>query len=325
MMPEADAVASTLSALRHRKRALIIAHRAPDGDTLGSALALASLLKRLGAQTTLVCHDDVPVALKSLPGVEQFVLPALVPAQRFDLAVAVDSSDMERLGDAAQQFTAAPVTVQIDHHPTNVMYAQHNLLVSAVPATACIIYRLFEEAGLPFTREEAICLYAGISTDTGSFCFGSLTEETFRQVAGLMAAGLPLAETARQLHLMRQKDEVFMLGRALNSLRFFADGQVSGMRLSKADFLSAGVEKESADGVVNYGLYLPGVRMCYLASETSEGIKVSLRALPPCDVSGIAASFGGGGHVLAAGCTIDAPLDEAERRVREALIAALPS
>ncbi len=313
----------TLDVLRRGRNVLVCAHRAPDGDTLGSALALASLLRRMGAQTTLVCHDSVPPTLDCLPGREQFVLPSEVTATDFDLAVAVDSSDLERLGDAGELFLNAPLNLQIDHHPTNVRFGQHNLVIDDVPATACIMYRLFEEADVAFSQDEAICLYAGISTDTGSFCFGTLTAETFEQMAGLMRAELPIAQSARQLHLTKQKSDVLLLGRSLSSLRFYADDRVTGMTLRKEDFEAASPGRDSADGIVNYGLYIPGVRMCYLASETAEGIKVSLRALPPYDVSAIAASFGGGGHVLAAGCTIQASLEQAEHMVRSALVEAL--
>ncbi len=325
MTRETEALKDTLLLLKGAGKVLICAHRAPDGDTLGSVLALASLLERSGADPVLVCHDPVPENLAFLPGAQRFRLPKELNQETFDLSVAVDSSDLERLGDAAPLFLNAPKNAQIDHHPTNLRYSQHNLVLDHLPATASIIYMLFQTAGMTLTAEEATCLYTGTSTDTGSFCFGAITAETFEQMAGLMRAGLPLVETARQLHLMKQKNDVLLLGRALSSLTFYAEGRLSGMRLTLGDFEALAASQESGEGIVNHGLYIPGVRLCYLATETQEGIRISLRSLAPLDVGRVAKELGGGGHAQASGCTLQVSLEEAERRVRQALIDLLPA
>ncbi len=317
--------AEILRLIGQAERVLLCTHLAPDGDALGSMLALGSLVKRMGKQVTMICHDPVPGYLVFLPGQQAIKLPAQAAQEHFDLAISVDASDAERLGDSHALFAKCPVTIQMDHHQTNTRFAQHNLVLAQLPASGSVVFPLFEAAGLPITREEAIYLYTAISTDTGNFCFGHISDVTFEQVAATMRAGLPLVETARQLHLMREKEQVLMLGRALNSLKFFMDGRLSGMEITQQDYLDCGATDEHTDKIVNHGLYIPGVQMCYLANETQDGIKFSLRSIAPYRVSDIAFRLGGGGHAQAAGCTIHKPLAEAVQIVRHAMESELSS
>ena len=317
--------AEILRLIGQAERVLLCTHLAPDGDALGSMLALGSLVKRMGKQVTMICHDPVPGYLVFLPGQQAIKLPAQAAQEHFDLAISVDASDAERLGDSHALFAKCPVTIQMDHHQTNTRFAQHNLVLAQLPASGSVVFPLFEAAGLPITREEAIYLYTAISTDTGNFCFGHISDVTFEQVAATMRAGLPLVETARRLHLMREKEQVLMLGRAFNSLKFFMDGRLSGMEITQQDYLDCCATDEHTDKIVNHGLYIPGVRMCYLANETQDGIKFSLRSIAPYRVSDIAFRLGGGGHAQAAGCTIHAPLNEAVQIVRQAMESELSS
>lgn len=310
--------AAIIQLINQAETVLLCTHKAPDGDALGSMLALNSCLERLGKKTTMVCHDKTPSYLKFLPDQNKILLPQQLEGKRFDLSLSIDASDLERLGDSSIPFKEADISIQMDHHKTNDSFAHHNLVLDDLPASGSIVFRFFEAAGMSITKDEAICIYTAISTDTGNLCFGSIDVETFEQLAELMRVGLPLVQTARQLHLMREKEQVLMLGRALCSLKFHLDGRLTSMALSKEDYDNCGATIEHTDKIVNYGLYLPGVQMCYLAHETDDGIKISLRSIEPFVVSGIASLFGGGGHTQAAGCTINAPLDEAMARVLNA-------
>ena len=249
--------AEILRLIGQAERVLLCTHLAPDGDALGSMLALGSLVKRMGKQVTMICHDPVPGYLVFLPGQQAIKLPAQAAQEHFDLAISVDASDAERLGDSHALFAKCPVTIQMDHHQTNTRFAQHNLVLAQLPASGSVVFPLFEAAGLPITREEAIYLYTAISTDTGNFCFGHISDVTFEQVAATMRAGLPLVETARRLHLMREKEQVLMLGRAFNSLKFFMDGRLSGMEITQQDYLDCCATDEHTDKIVNHGLYIP--------------------------------------------------------------------
>lgn len=299
---------------------LLCTHLAPDGDALGSMLALGSLIRRMGKQVTMICHDVVPGYLSFLPGSEDIMLPAQIDGKQFDLALSIDASDLKRLGDSAAAFKQARVCAQMDHHKTNEGFADHNLVLEDLPASGSIICRMMDAAAFPITDDEAVCMYTAITTDTGNLCFGSVSDETFEQIASLMRAGLPLADTARRLHLMRDKEHVLMLGRALSSIEFLMDGRLTMMMLTKDDYLASGADISHTDKIVNYGLYMPGVEMACLAHEMGDGIKFSLRSIEPRQVSGLASRFGGGGHAQAAGCTVNAPLYEAVRLMREAAL-----
>ncbi len=314
----------TLDTLRKARRVLLCTHVQPDGDAIGSLLGLNALLRAMGKEALMVCQDPVPENLRLLPGWEDIRRPEACEGQGFDLGCSIDASDLERIGDAGKAFSACPVTLVIDHHASNTFFGMLNYVDSQVAASGNLVYRLFQAAGISLDKGTALCLYAAVSTDTGNFSFGQMDEEFFLQIAGLMRAKLDITAAARSLHLTKHASYVQLLGRALNSLRFFQDGRLSGMVLKSSDFDELGAAREYGEGIVNHALNIKGVEMCYLATqEGSGGAKFSLRALAPHDVSRIALEFGGGGHLLAAGCTIMKPLEEAVSLVRGRLEQAL--
>ena len=299
-----------LSALQSANSILLCTHISPDGDAVGSALAMGLALRNLGKRVTLACADPVPSSFRFLPGAETFVQPEALAGQAFDAALAIDAADLGRLGACAAAYQAAPVQLQIDHHPTNPRYAQINVVDGDAPAAGCIVRRALRALNAGLTPEIAQCLYCAISTDTGNFCFRGTSPEAFRIAAELVETGFPLAETARRLHLMREEGHVRLLGRALDSLRLFAGGKCACMRLTPADYAAAHALPEHSDRIVNYALNLPGVEMAYLADGREAGfVKGSLRAVTPWNVSVIAQQFGGGGHVLASGFRCAGDLD----------------
>ena len=214
----------------------------------------------------------------------------------------------------------------VDHHGSNPGFAQINWIDGNAPATAVLVYRLLEAMDGPIAREEAICLYTGLSTDTGNFIYESTSAESFRMMAALMDAGLPLAEYARRLFRVKELPFVRLLGQTLPSLRLICGGKVAGLTLTAEQMRKAGAKAGHTDGLVDYAIDLEGVAMAYFARETEDGrVKVSLRALEPWRVDQVAAHFGGGGHRLASGLTVDLPLAEAAQAVEAALIEAFGS
>lgn len=300
-----------LSALKSANSILLCTHIFPDGDAIGSTLAMAMALKEMGKDVTLACHHSVPGYLRFLPGAEDFVTPDQLPGKRFDAAMAIDASDVGRMGDCGVYYQGTALRLQIDHHATNPLYAHFNLVDGSASASGCMVIRLLNAMGTTITRDMAQCLYAAISTDTGNFCFDNTNAEAFACASLLMEAGLPLNESARMLHLLRQEPHVRLLGRALMSLHTFGKGKCACMRLTHQDYIDAGAGPEHTDKIVNYALDMPGVEMAFLVDEREGGYaKASLRAQPPRDVAKIAQKFGGGGHVLAAGCRCQMGLDE---------------
>lgn len=299
----------------------LCSHVNPDGDTVGSVLALKLGLERLGKQVRVFCQDKIPYTLDMLPGVGEFCSAS---DERFDLLIAVDVSDVSRMGSCAFLLQQAERTAQIDHHGTNPCAMQVNSVDADAPAAALLIKEQLDVLGVSIDRDIAMCLYAGISTDTGNFAFNSTNAETFAVMSVLMDAGLPLGDMNRVLFRQRQKPHVLLLGRALSSIVFHAQERVTTMCLTYQDFLDCGALPEHADGIVNYGLDIPGVSMALLARENGDGsIKMALRAVAPDRVDGIACSFGGGGHAQASGCTVHLPLQQAADVVLAEMIKAL--
>ncbi|MBQ7865580.1 MAG: bifunctional oligoribonuclease/PAP phosphatase NrnA [Clostridia bacterium] len=295
----------------------LCSHVNPDGDTVGSVLALKLGLERLGKQVSAYCQDKIPSTLAMLPGVGEF---RHVDEQRYDLLICVDVSDEGRMGDCQQLLQQAERTAQIDHHGTNPCYTQVNSVDAKAPATGLLIKQQLDVLGVAIDRGIAMCLYAAIATDTGNFAFNSTNAEAFQVMAQLMDSGLPLDEMNRVLFRQRQKPHVRLLARALSSLTFHAEERITAMQLTHQDFLDCGALPEHADAIVNYGLDIPGVHMALLARENEDGsIKMALRAVAPARVDEIARSFGGGGHAQASGCTLHTSLNEAVEAVLAAM------
>ncbi|MEG0996215.1 MAG: bifunctional oligoribonuclease/PAP phosphatase NrnA [Clostridia bacterium] len=314
-----------LSAVKDAGSILLFSHLSPDGDTLGSALALRLKLMEMGKQAWLVMDGNVPDNLAFLPGAGEVLKPddARVP-QSAELALTVDISCRERLGAGEPLFARTQRTALIDHHSTNEGFAQINVIDGSAPATAVLVYRLFKALDAPITNEEAICLYTALATDTGNFIYESTNAECFHMMGALVEAGLPLAEYSRVLFRQKERAYVELLSRVLPSLRVSADGKVAGLRLSLEQMKAAHANNGHTDGIVDYAIDIAGVELAYFVREAEDGrVKGSLRAITPYRVDEVAMRYGGGGHRLAAGCTLDLPLDKAADTLEKALMEAL--
>ena len=316
---------AVLAALKKARSILLISHISPDGDTIGSNLALRLGLERLGKTVTSVCADPVPRNLRMLPESDRFLTPDQVGDERFDLVMSVDCGDLKRTGDSARLFALGADTAQVDHHGTNDGFTAHNDVDADAPAVALLVHGYLKALGVTPDPDIASCLYAGLSTDTGNFAFPSTGSASFAAMAELMEAGLPLDRMNRALFRERPAAQVRLLTRALQSLRFYADDRVTVMTLTQRDFEECGALPEYSDTVVNFGLDIVGVKLTALVRETADGkVKASLRALQPYRVDEIAHAVGGGGHALAAGCTMTGiTLRDAAERLRQAMEAEL--
>ena len=299
-----------LSALQDANSILLCTHIAPDGDAVGAMLALGLALRAMGKQPVMACADPVPGQFLFLPAAENVVNASALAGRSFDLAVAVDCAGPGRMGDCLAAFERAKVRLQLDHHLDNPLYADYNWVDPGASAAGCVVYRLMKKLDSPLTKEIAQCLYCAVSTDTGNFRFQNTNAEAFSLMADLMRAGLDLPAIARPLHQLREAPHVRLLGRALRSLRFFADGRCAAMRLTRADYDAADAKPEHNTGIVNYALDIPGVEIAYLAEEREKGeVKASLRSLPPWNVGAVARKFDGGGHMYAAGLRYTGEMD----------------
>ena len=312
-------------ALRAAECVLLFSHVSPDGDTIGSALAMKMLLEGMKKRTLLVLDGVVPENLFFLPDLYAFrsaedVAAAMDVSAPGVLAVAIDVSCRDRMGAGEALFVKASATAQIDHHETNPGYAGINLIDGSAPATALLVFRLMQQLDVKPQKEAAVCLYTALSTDTGNFVYESTNAEAFTMMARLMDAGLNIAQYSRLLFRRKARPHVALLAQALPTMRFTCGGEVAGMAVSCEQMQLAQATSAHTDGVVDYAIDTSGVRLAYFARQTEEGkVKFSLRALSPYRVDEAAEEFGGGGHQLASGCTLALPLSEAVAKIEDAL------
>ena len=305
----------------HEARTIAVcSHVNPDGDTLGCAAAMQHALNYLGKDVSLFCDGKVPDQLSFLPGIGKMSVPTGAEGP-FDLLLSVDVSDEKRLGACALLKEKCQHTAQIDHHPTNSLFMEENYVDGSAPAACLLIHEELKILNVPLDRNIAICLYTGISTDTGNFAFASTNAACFGVMSELMEQGLPLAELNRILFRERPIPQVLLFGKALKGLKYYENGRIAVMTLTLKDFQDCGALSEHADTVVNFGLDTVGTRMALLARETEDGkVKFSLRAKEPDTVSDVAQLFGGGGHSQAAGITMNGTLEQAVGPVLDAMI-----
>ena len=305
--------------IREAETIAVVSHVNPDGDTLGSAAAMRLILQAMGKEVTLFCDGKVPDMLYFMPGHDLFHVPTGYEGP-FDLTIAVDVSDIARMGNCVFLMKKSAKTAQIDHHPTNPGFAEVNLVDGEASANCVIIRDLMKTLDVPLTQDISICLYVGISTDTGNFAFGCTNAETFRVMAELMEHDLPLAQVNRSLFRVKPREQMKLLGKALESMTFGGNGKIAVMKLTLADFAACGALSEHADTIVNYALDTKHTDMALLARETDKGqVKFSLRSRSPYTVNDIAGLFGGGGHPQASGITMDGTLDECVETVLAAM------
>ena len=298
---------------------LLIAHVAPDGDALGSCLALQRLLRQLGKQARVVCDDPVPHLYAWLPGAEDVLLGN--DAIDAEAVVTVDCADAGRAGTPWGCASGKP-SLCIDHHVTNPGFADVNYIEDCA-ATGELICLLYEALGEPISTAAGVCLYTAIATDTGNFAYSSVTPRTFSLMGKVMESGFDLPECNRLLYRNERLQKLRMTARAVENDRLYRDGQVMVGVLSKAETEAVGGLKSDAEGIIDHLRDVETVIVaCFLREEGTSEVKLSLRAKDKVDCAALARAFGGGGHIRAAGATLYTTLSEAEKEVTKALLAA---
>lgn len=318
-----------IEVLKRGRHFAVIAHVSPDGDVIGSCLALANFLWDQGKTVDLYCHDAPPENLAFLQGIQNFIKPGENSETKedftYDAVVCLDCSDEGRLGDAAYLLKQTSCTINIDHHATNTMYAAINIVEPGASSTAELVFELIREMNEDyFSMPVYEAIYTGIATDTGGFGFSNTTPAAHRIAAQLIEYGLDVDKLTRLLFRNTTLPRVRLLAKALASLEMHCNDRVAFLTVSKAMLEEVGLEENHTDGIVNYGIDIVGVECAALFKEAEQGkTKVSLRTKGTIDASALAAKFGGGGHMRAAGCLISAGIEKAKEQVLEALKAML--
>jgi phosphoesterase RecJ-like protein len=313
--------ARTLITLKGRRLA-VVGHARPDGDCIGSQVALARVLRALGHEVICVNTDPVPRRLQYLVGDVRFVRPHDVAAGEDWVSLWVDCADAGRAGDKARERFSKPFA-NIDHHLSNNGYAEHNFLDAQAAATAEILAGIFADNRLPVDAMAAKALFAGIMTDTGQFRFNSTTHRTFLLTAELVALGASPSEAGGEIYERESLGKLQLLQRFLASLQIDCGGLVCVGSLPDGIFQETGTNVEDTEGLVDYARAIDGVEIGVLIEERPGAIKASLRCKNPAyRVDQVAAQFGGGGHACAAGLNIkNTPVSEFRPKLLGALAA----
>lgn len=287
----------------------------PDGDNVGSSLALCLALQKLGKKAVFVIDDNIPELYRFLKGAREAEKPSSYAEIDFDLVIAMDCGDIERIGKVSQLIGKTKL-VNIDHHISNTKFGEINLVEENASATAEIAYKLIKSMGIFIDKDIADCIYTGIVTDTGMFQYSNTSEETHSIAAELIIAGVNPTDIFNKIYQNSPKEKVMLMGEALKSLEFFNNDMVSCISISKAQIESIGEEDIDTEGIVNLGRDIAGVEVAiFLKQKEPNLVKVSLRSKSYIDVSIIAKDFGGGGHIRAAGCAISGSLESAKQQI----------
>jgi len=294
----------------------ISAHINPEGDSVGSQIALASLLKRLGKKAIIVNESPVPHILRFMNGVDG-ILKELPHNVDFQAAVILDCPDMSRLGKASEYVTKDKVIINIDHHISNENFGQHNWVDAKTSSAGEMVFELFKEFKLKIEYDEAVAMYVAIMTDTGSFKYTNTSSKTHKIVAELMDIGVAPYDIYSRIYETSSVQDTSLLGYALQTLKVSEDGRIAWLWVTKEMLKNTKASLEGTEGIINFARSIGGVEIAAFFRETGteNRIKVSFRSKGKADVNKLASFFKGGGHATASGCTVFGKMEEVEKKV----------
>ncbi len=314
--------------LKHIKTSrsiLVASHAEPDGDCVGSLVALGLALSKLDKKITMFNPSPIPAVYRFLPGVERIVTQ-IKEAEAYDLAIILDCGDIIRVGDQSVLVDQIAVVVNIDHHVSNTGFGHIQLIDTDACATAEIVYRLINALDIPFDKAIATSIYLGILTDTGSFRFSNTNPAAFEISKAMTDIGVEPHTVAQRVFGTYSLGRIKLLNMALNSIEISGNGKLSLMTVSRSMLNSTGTSTEDIDGLINYARRIEDVKVAALIHEIKNGAgkftnmnryHVSLRSDNTVDVAKIAGNFGGGGHTSAAGFQIESTLVALKEKIIE--------
>lgn len=299
--------------LRDERDIALVSHIQPDGDAIGSILALGLALLKSGHMVQILNPDGVPQVFTFLPGCDLI-------RRRFlylpDTVVLMDCTDLDRIGALGKEVGKAPNLINIDHHISNTFFGGLNLVDTDAAATGEITYNLIKALGIKLDSEIASSLYTAVVTDTGSFKFENTTSETHMIAAELLSYGTDLSTIRTHLWESIPIESIRLITEILKTLELDASCRIAWVTVPYAMFQKFRATTDHLEGIVNYPKSVRGVEVGIIFKEFEPNkIKVGLRSKAVVDVNKVAAALGGGGHQRAAGCFVEAPLEEAKRLV----------
>lgn len=302
--------------IKKAKKIVILTHESPDGDAIGSSMAVYLALKNNNKDVDVII-PEMPRTFDFLPRVNEVKKESDV--EKYDLAIALDCADLKRLNGFATYFENARKTIVIDHHSINTMFGQYNYVDPVAPACAQILFGILEYFGVEITKEIGTCLITGIITDTGGFKYSNVTADTFEFAANMLEKGVNISNIYERVMQTVTLSRFNLTKIAIDRLELLEDGKIAFTYITMEDEKNVNAEFGDHEGIVEQGRSIEGVLVSVFFRETENGYKVSLRANnnSNVNVADICMIYGGGGHVKAAGCLMQYPLEIAKERIIE--------
>ncbi len=304
-----------ISVLKDTVNTVVLVHEKPDGDCLGSALALCQALDNMKIKPVLLLPEKLPSLYSFLPG-QQYI--DYRPAGKLDeglMTIAVDCAEPQRI---PYEFGKNSVIINIDHHISNTNFGHLNIVDPEAAATSELLYRMFEEGDIEITRDMATCMYVALSTDTGSFSYSNTTSETLKTAGELLSLGVDIVQVRSKIHENRPFKELLLAKLGLNNIIKPPNKKIIASFLSYEDLKKHDLLTADTDGLMGMIRATEGVEIAVLFKEVEpETVKVSLRSKSYADVNELACGYGGGGHSRAAGCTLKGNLNKIVEEVLE--------
>jgi len=317
-----SAIDEILAVLKSARTVCLSGHQNPDADVIGSELAMASLIRRMGGNQSIdiINSGAPPESLKFLPGFDQ-IQDREKSDKFYDVCVVFECSGTDRMGNLLDLKKQVKTVINLDHHLHTPNYGHINIVEPTTSSTAELVFKIFERSGFALSETEAMCLFSGLVTDTGWFRFGNTNPQSLRIAASLLDAGVKAEDLAERIYMSRTKAAMDLLGYALNHMVLHHDNRVALLEIPEELFKSLKATPDDIEEIVNYGLKINTVCASILLKEKKSlnQVKVSLRSKGVWDVNQVACSFGGGGHKNASGCTIEGPLERVRAQILDAV------
>lgn len=306
----APEIRTIVDAIRSRRRFVLSSHARPDGDSIGSQLAMAYALRALGKQVALVNKDEAPGPILAFPGVPDIIVADRVTGE-FDAAIIMECGDLGRTGVAGlDRF----FVINIDHHPGNTSYGDINWFDARAAACGEMVFDLIQALGVPLTLEIATHVYVAILTDTGSFHYSSISPRTFDICRQTLVAGVDPVFVARAVYDSNNMGRLKLFGAVLSAMQIDPTGRIAIVYVDHEMARAAGGTYEDTEGLINLPLTVKEIQaVVFFKQSEGQEYRVSLRSKGDIDIGAVAKEFGGGGHKNAAGCTVTGPIDALQK------------
>lgn len=310
LRPVVPEVRHIVDAIRTRRRFVISSHSRPDGDSIGSQLAMAYALRALGKDVELINADPAPGPLMQFPGVSDIRIAPRVDGD-FDAAIIMECGDLARTGvEGLDRF----FVINIDHHPGNTGYGQLQWFDPSAAACSEMVFDLVRALGAPFTVEVATHIYVAIHTDTGSFHYSNITPRTFAICGEMLEAGVDPLDVARKIYDSNSMGRLKLFGTVLGTMQIDQTGRVAIIYLDHEMARAAGGTYEDTEGVINLPLTVKEIQAVVFFKQIEGDVyRVSMRSKGDIDIGAVCKEFNGGGHKNAAGCTVTGAIDTLQK------------